>query len=109
LFDEEGEAAGLVGVDGVGGGEVIVEIEKGLFMGEGFWGVIEGKDFPGEAGDGFFTFSGDALEDVITAFNGIPGEGGLGELAGVEGIEDAGEGLRGEGAYGIYTGSVGVG
>lgn len=32
LFYEEGEAAGLVGVAGVSGGEVIIEILESLFM-----------------------------------------------------------------------------
>lgn len=90
LFDEEGEAAGLVRVAGVGGGEVVVEVEEGVFVVEGGGGVVEGEDFPFEAGDGFFAFGDDALEDVVAAFNGVPCEGGRGEVALVEGVEDAG-------------------
>lgn len=89
LFDEEGEAAGEVVVAGVGGGEVVVEVLEGEFVLEGLWGVVEGEDFPFEAGDGFFAFGDDALEDVVAAFDGVPGEGGRGEVALVEGVEDA--------------------
>jgi len=88
LFDEEGEAAGLVIIASVGRGEVIVKALKGLFVAEGFRGVVESEDFPGEAGDGFLALGGNALNDVVTALDGIPRQGRLSEAAGVEGIED---------------------
>src|SRR5712691_4923293 len=56
LLDEEGEAAALLGVAGVGGGEVVVEELEGGAVAGGGGGIVEGEDFPLEAGGGLFAF-----------------------------------------------------
>ena len=81
LADEQREAAGFVFLQGVGGGEMIVEIFERLLLLLRGGGIIEGENFPAVAGDGFFALGRDGLELVIAAFHGVPGQGGVAEKA----------------------------
>lgn len=68
-------------VAGMGALEMIVEVFKGFFLGEGFWRIVGGEYFPVESCDRFFSFGDDAVKYVVSAFDSVPDFCGWGEVA----------------------------
>ena len=87
LIDEKLEAAAFVGSQRMGAGEVAIEVVERITLLAGVVGAIFDEDFPAVAGDGFFAFGDDVLEHVIALLHGLGGEGELGEVAVLEGID----------------------
>ena len=107
LADEEGEAAGLVLVESVDDGNVIVELVEGAGVSLGLGGLFALEGLALELGDGFLAFAYDVAEDVVPFFHLIPREGGVADEAEEEVIEIDGKKLGGEAAEGVEAGTEG--
>jgi len=70
LADEKRETAGFIFFEGVGGGEVVVEIFERLFLQLGGGGIILVR-FPSVAGGGLFCAWTRRLDLVVAAFDGV--------------------------------------
>ncbi len=104
LVDEQACGAGEVGIGGVGGGEMVVEVLEGLLMGGGlrvFLRVLDREDLPAVACGGLFALEGDGLECGVALFDDVERLCDGAVVAVAKLVELRGEALRGEVARGV--------